>query len=516
MKAISLHSLASTLLLLLISSIAAAQSFQRSIYHPSPAPDVVAADVNQDGKIDLLTPQIDEEGLGTIFLNRGDGTFPDGGSEFISNVGAPATRVVVGDFNGDGITDLVFESCTSGGLSIFMMAGDGTGAFNETGAFDRHFPPFASSCTNAIAAITLANDTLPSIVAASLDTSLVIFRNDGTGRFTQEQDVFGAPGTILTGVSVGNFNGDHRQDLAAISSNPNGGPQQVVIFRQNPDGSFQPPQTLFSLNATLQFTQAVDFKGDDSKGRQGNDLVVPFFGGPDKRAGVIALTNDGRGRFKSQILLADPFYTSAGQKATAIHSQVKHDESHGRRGGSQGKQDEIRGILAPFSPQPSTGDSVFAFFPAQNDGWGKPIYYDVPNGTGAQAVAVADFNNDGRPDFAGGDNNGDLLVFLNTTTKDTCAFPSHAGVRICSPDSDSDGNSRTATTKTARIHASASGGALPISSMKALIDNNPVATSDMNTLDADVPVQRGRHVLTVSASDPNGNVYQNSVTFNVR
>jgi hypothetical protein len=489
-----LHFLASTLVLFLVSSFAAGQSFQRTIYHGPPAPDVVAADVNQDGKPDLLTPQTDEEGEGLIFLNRGDGTFPDGGSETISNVGFPATRVVVADFNGDGITDYVMESCSSGGLTIILFAGDGTGAFHETGGADRHFPPFASSCTNAMAAITIANDTLPSIVVASLDTSLTIFRNDGTGRFSQQQDVFGAPGAILTGVSVGNFNGDHRQDIAAISTNPNGGPEQVVIFHQNPDGSFQPPQTVFSLNATLQFTQAVDFKGDGS-----NDLVVPFFGGPDKRAGVVALTNVGRGKFRSKALLADRFYTSAGQKATAIHSRGRHDE--------------IRGILSPFSPQPSTGDSVFAFFPAEGDSWGKPIYFDVPNGKGAQAVATADFNGDGRPDFAGVDNNNELLVFLNTTTKDTCAFPSHAGVRICSPDSDSDSDG---TSKTARIHASASGGALPIAGMKAFIDNNPVADSVMNTLDAAIPVAKGRHVLTVSASDPNGNVYQSRVAFHVR
>jgi FG-GAP-like repeat len=503
-----LHLLAPSLVLSLISSIAVGQSFQRTIHHGPPAPDVVAADVNQDRKIDLLTPQTDEEGEGLIFLNHGDGTFPVEGSQPISNIGFPATRVVVADFNGDGITDYVMESCSSGGLSIILFAGDGTGAFNQANGADRHFPPLASSCTNAMSAIIIANDKLPSILVSSLDTFMTIFRNDGTGRFRQQQDVFGAHGAIFTGSSVGDFNGDHRQDIAAISTNPSGGPEQVVIFSQNPDGSFQPPRTVFSLNATLQFTQTVDFNGN-----QTDDLVVPFFGGLDKRAGVIALTNVGPGKFRSKILLADPFYTLAGQKATAIHSQARHDESRGRDDDSQGKHDEIRGILAPFSPEPSTGDSVFAFFPAQGDSWGKPIYFDVPNGTGAQAVAVADFNRDGRPDFAGVDDNNELLVFLNTTTKDTCAFPNHIGVRICSPDSDSDSGD---TSRTAKIHASANGGALPIIGMKAFIDDKLVFESDMNTLDASVPVGAGRHVLTVSASDRNGKVYQSRVGFHVR
>jgi hypothetical protein len=126
---------------------------------------------------------------------------------------------------------------------------------------------------------------------------------------------------------------------------------------------------------------------------------------------------------------------------------------------------------------------------------------------------VADFNRDGRPDFAGVDNNNELLVFLNTTTKDTCAFPNHIGVRICSPDSDSDSDD---TSRTAKIHASANGGALPIIGMKAFIDDKLVSESDMNTLDASVPVGAGRHVLTVSASDRNGKVYQSRVGFHAR
>jgi hypothetical protein len=204
-----LHLLASSLVLSLVSSFAAGQSFQRTIHHGPPAPDVVATDVNQDGTSDLLTPQTDEEGLGLIFLNRGDGTFPVEGSQPISNIGLPATRVVVADFNGDGITDYVMESCSSGGLSIILFAGDGTGAFNQAGGADRHFPPFASSCTNAMSAITIADDKLPSILVSSLDTFMTIFRNDGTGHFTRQQDIFGAPGSVLSGSSVGNFNGDH-------------------------------------------------------------------------------------------------------------------------------------------------------------------------------------------------------------------------------------------------------------------------------------------------------------------
>jgi len=389
-----LYPLSLSLAVFLLASSVSAQSFNRTIYNGAGvAQDIIAADLNQDGRTDLLTTQHND--TGAIFLNLGNGTFPDGGVGLNAN-GFPATRAVAADFNGDGIIDVAVESCSSGGLTLIILSGDANHNFSATDFADRHFPPFASSCNDPMASLTLANQTLPSLAVSSLDTSITIFLNDGTGHFPQQQQVFGDSGAILSGMSVGDFNGDHLQDIAAVSTDPDGHKRHVVIFYQNPDGSFQPPVTVFSTDATLQVTQAVNF--DDNAA---NDLLVPFSGGPDQHAGVLALTNLGDGRFRSTRLEADPFYVSAGQKATVIRSQ----EING-----------IRGILAPFNPASSTGDPVVAFFPARGKTWGKPTYFSVPNGQGLQSVVSADFNGDGMPDFAAVDINNELAVFLNTTS----------------------------------------------------------------------------------------------------
>jgi hypothetical protein len=115
-------------------------------------------------------------------------------------------------------------------------------------------------------------------------------------------------------------------------------------------------------------------------------------------------------------------------------------------------------------------------------------------------------NGDKRLDFVGQDSSG-LLVYENTTTPATCGYPDAAGVRICSPTQGPTFNSPTP------IAASATGGALPIVAMKGYIDNQQVAASATNTLNASVLTSPGKHTLAVNAWDSNDKVYQSRTTF---
>jgi hypothetical protein len=83
----------------------------RASYSVEFAPDsVAAADVNDDGKIDLVT-----DGL-SVLLGNGDGTFRKGASVASGGSGS----VTIGDFNGDGKLDVV------AGLNILLGNGNGT------------------------------------------------------------------------------------------------------------------------------------------------------------------------------------------------------------------------------------------------------------------------------------------------------------------------------------------------------------------------------------------------------
>jgi hypothetical protein len=477
---------------LLFSSSIFGQSFQRTIYDsPNLASDIFTSDINHDGKSDLLTTQSVSNAF-TVFLNHGNGTFTSGGSLSFIVAGIVVERMVAADFNGDGNIDVATLACSNGpAVTVLFGNGDGTFTFNHA-----YFPSITGigfSCGDSLGLITLPGSKLPSLVVSAEFNQVVVLKNDGHGAFAQQKNIFTPTFTRISGASAGDYNGDHIQDIAAILTDPGGVANNVVIFYGKADGTFRAPVTLFSRNSFLQAANTVDLNGD---GR--GDLLVPFLQGLDNRAGVIAFTNLGGGNFRTTILTADPFYTFAGRKAAAIHPV--------------GKQPGLRGIVVSLAPDFEAGHPVFAFFPAQGTSWGKPIYFDNPVGT-AQAVINGDFNGDGRPDFAAATNSDNLVVFRNTTTSATCAYPSQAGVRICSPDGDNDADD---TSRTVKIHTSSSGGVLPIVAMKAYLDGKRVAESDMNTLDASVAAKPGKHTLTVNAWDPNDKVYTNHVRFTVQ
>lgn len=482
-----------TLLASLLPSSSTAQSFQRTIYDNPRAPvDIFAADLNHDGKPDILTAPFDGDNY-FVFLNHGDGTFTNGGSGSFLIAGDDINRVLSADFNGDGIPDVATQGCGSGGAEISVQFGNGDGTFVETRDYDLTQLP--SSCTDALGLITLAHDTLPSLILSTVDSRISIRRNDGTGFFLNEQDIQGNPVVRYSGASTGDYNGDGLQDIAAISSDPGGTARRVVIFYQKPDGTFKNPVTIFTSDAGMQSTHTVDLNGD-TKG----DLLVPFFGGPSKLAGVVALTNLGGGSFSSTMLTVDPLYIVAGSKPASLHPV--------------GKAPGTRGILLPLTQNNTIAgtEPVVAFFPAQGTGWGAPVYIGDPGGTGPQAVVNGDFNGDGRPDFAMVDNNNHLLVFLNTTTTGTCPYPTGLAATICSP-----ANGVTFNSTTVPIHVSANSSAnVPINLISATIDGAPVATSDMGTLDASVTASKGTHLFDIRATDIKGNQIFRSTIFTVQ
>jgi hypothetical protein len=132
---------------------------------------VAAADVNGDGKPDIILPVLTtNSGYEVlIFPGKGDGTFLAPTSLQASQ---PAANVIVGDFNGDGKPDLILANCC-GDTSMSYFLGNGNGTFQPEALFNGGPAPAF------VASADFNNDGKPDLAIANIQAkgALVILLN---------------------------------------------------------------------------------------------------------------------------------------------------------------------------------------------------------------------------------------------------------------------------------------------------------------------------------------------------
>src|SRR6266699_280774 len=150
---------------------------------------VAVADLNGDGKPDLVVANFDDNTL-SVLLGNGDGTFQ--AAQTFGGVGPKPQTVAVGDFNGDGKPDLVAPNYGSNSISVLLGNGDGT--------FQAAQNYLVDSAPVFLAVGDLNGDGKPDLAVADLHTfNISVLINNSGGSPVVATPTFSPGGGTYTG-----------------------------------------------------------------------------------------------------------------------------------------------------------------------------------------------------------------------------------------------------------------------------------------------------------------------------
>jgi hypothetical protein len=365
--------------------------FAPAIAYPAGDVGLAAADVDRDGKLDLivLTTAGDVEVMG----GNDDGSFQS--PAVVAHAAAEPTSVGAGDFDGDGAPDL---AVANEGGTLTVLHGSGTGEFSQLATYTIDY------WQNAFAVTDVDRDGKLDLVTSGFDNADVL-RGNGDGTFQSKLsydeggiaaavgDITGdgiadlvvpqvdqagvallagtGAGSFGTAVSIAPITGDYARVTAIGDVDGDGKPDVIVggdtttwVVRGHGDGTFDAPHA-YPSGGSARAIVATDLSGDGVA-----DVAVA-----STTSNVVTLWLGGTGGIPAP----REFQTAHGPTALAL---ADIDGDH--------RLDAfvLDGTAASVSVLLGAGGGTFA------------TKHDAATGTMPHTLSLADFDGDGVLDVA--------------------------------------------------------------------------------------------------------------------
>jgi len=425
----------------MLQSLASAAAFKGpSTFGTHLAPiSIAVADFNGDGNLDIAVANRSSNDI-SVLLGKGTGAFAKAVNYSAGTGGPDPDSIVAADVNGDGKPDLIVADLGTKSVSVFINTG--TGTFNAAVVYT------VGNSPSAVAVADLNGDGFPDIaVTNSADNTVTVLFNSGSGTFTTSG--LYATDTTPSDVVIADFNGDGHNDLAI--TNQAGNNVSILLNQGSGTFAAAKNYCVANSGGTCTSASPVSLVAIDLNGDGVPDLAIAGSGATvstllNNGSGVFSFNSIVSTSVQPESIAAGVFSGTAPSLVVADYSTNSFEIYSNNLGSlsptplsylSGSKPDAI--AVGDFNNDKKL--DVVVANSADNDvavilGNGNGTFTDIQNfisGYNATALATGDFNGDGLADFLVNNNNtffSNYTVSLFTgngkgsfTGVDTISFP---------------------------------------------------------------------------------------------